>query len=139
MTTLPSTSLGYSEATIAALESLRSQLNCYAVTEIVGRHYLITKNDLIVTNRLGDVDLGDIVQLNRVKELGSKDFTIKGDPYVSNDYYHITATVVEQPKGPFTEIIKKKKRNRRKKRITHKQTYTVLRVREVEVAKLQQD
>ncbi|RIA80744.1 ribosomal protein L21-like protein [Glomus cerebriforme] len=126
----------FSNATKDYLNRLREQLHYYAVIEIRTQKFLITKNDLVITHRLRDVDIGDEIKLNRVLELGSKDYTIKGQPLVSEAFYSIKATVVEQPKGPFIEIFKKKRRNRHKKRITHKQTYTVLRISEVEINKL---
>jgi large subunit ribosomal protein L21 len=132
----PTVAKQYALETIEAVNRLRDQIRYYAIAEIVGRPYLITKNDLVVTNRLKDVSVGDVVRLNRVTELGSRDFTIKGQPLVSKDFFQITATVVEQPMGPFVEEIKKKRRCRRRRRITHKQPYTVLRVSELDVKKL---
>ena len=126
----------FSNITKEYLNRLRDQLHYYAVIEISSQKFLVTKNDLVVTHRLGDVDVGDEIKLNRVLELGSKDYTIKGKPLVSEAFYSIKATVVEQPKGPFIEIFKKKQRNRHRKRITHKQTYTILRISEVEINKL---
>jgi len=126
----------FSNTTKDYLNRLREQLHYYAVAEIRSQKFLITKNDLVITHRLRDVDVGDEIKLNRVMELGSKDYTIKGQPLVSEAFYNIKATVVEQPKGPFIEIFKKKQRNRHRKRVTHKQTYTVLRISEVEINKL---
>ncbi|PKY52116.1 hypothetical protein RhiirA4_469547 [Rhizophagus irregularis] len=126
----------FSTATKDYLNRLREQLHFYAVVEIRSQKFLITKNDLVITHRLSDVDIGDEIKLNRVTEIGSKDYTIKGQPLVSEAFYSIKATVVEQPKGPFIEIFKKKRRNRHKKRVTHKQTYTILRISEVEINKL---
>jgi ribosomal protein L21 len=126
----------FSNKTKEYLNRLRDQLHYYAVVEINSQKFLVTKNDLVTTHRLRDVDVGDEIKLNRVLELGSKDYTIKGQPLVAEAFYSIKATVIEQPKGPFIEIFKKKRRNRHRKRITHKQTYTVLRISEVEINKL---
>ena len=127
----------FSNTTKDYLNRLRDQLHYYAVVEINSQKFLITKNDLVTTHRLRDVGVGDEIKLNRVLELGSRDYTIKGQPLVTEAFYSIKSTVVEQPKGPFIEIFKKKRRNRHKKRITHKQTYTVLRISEVEINKLE--
>ncbi|KAK9718105.1 hypothetical protein K7432_005725 [Basidiobolus ranarum] len=84
-----------------------------------------------------EVQLGDVLKLNRVRELGSKDYTIQGKPYVSQDFYSVRATVIEQPKGKQIEIIKKKRRKGYQRRLTHRQPYTVLRISEVDVNKLE--
>jgi len=121
------------------VSSIRSQLRYYAVAEIVGRPYLITKNDLVIVNRLNDVELGDILSLDKVRELGSKDYTLKGSPYLNEAFYTIHATVIEHPKSKMIEIIKKKRRKNYQRRLTHKQTHTVLRISELDVNDLGKD
>ncbi|KAF9932187.1 hypothetical protein FBU30_008742 [Linnemannia zychae] len=112
---------------------LRNQLRYYAVAEIKNRPYLITKNDIIVLDRLNDVKLGDVIELNQIKELGSKDYAIKGAPYVSQEYFSIKATVIEQPKGKMVETFKKKRRKHFQRRYHIKPLHTLLRVSELEV------
>ncbi|CAG8562162.1 7743_t:CDS:2, partial [Acaulospora morrowiae] len=126
------TSILFSDGTKEAVNRLREQLRYYAVVEIRSQKFLVTKNDLVITHRLRDVNVGDELKLNRVLELGSKDYTIKGQPLVSETFYSVKATVIEQPKGPLIKIIKKKRRNRHRKHVLHKQTYTVLRISEVD-------
>ncbi|KAF9914383.1 hypothetical protein BX616_008418 [Lobosporangium transversale] len=116
-----------------SINLLRNQLRYYAVAEIKNRPYLITKNDIIVLDRLKDVSLGDVIELNQIKELGSKDYAIKGQPYVSPEYYSIKATVIEQPKGKMVETFKKKRRKHFQRRYHIKPLHTLLRVSELEV------
>ncbi|KAG0014575.1 hypothetical protein BGZ81_000376 [Podila clonocystis] len=115
------------------LNLLRNQLRYYAVAEIKNRPYLITKNDIIVLDRLKDVKLGDVIELNQIKELGSKDYSIQGQPYVSPEYFSIKATVIEQPKGKMIETFKKKRRKHFQRRYQFKPLHTLLRVSELEV------
>ncbi|KAG0311118.1 hypothetical protein BGZ97_012073 [Linnemannia gamsii] len=119
--------------TPSELSLLRNQLRYYAVAEIKSRPYLITKNDIIVLDRLKDVKLGDVIELNQIKELGSKDYAIQGAPYVSSEYYSIKATVIEQPKGKIVETFKKKRRKHFQRRYHIKPLHTLLRVSELEV------
>ncbi|ORX94809.1 hypothetical protein K493DRAFT_315326 [Basidiobolus meristosporus CBS 931.73] len=126
----------HGKETIQAVNALREQLRYYAIAEIAGRPFLVTKNDVVVVDHMKEVQLGDVLKLNRIRELGSKDYTIQGKPYVSQDFYSIRATVIEQPKGKQIEIIKKKRRKGYQRRLTHRQPYTVLRISEVEVNKL---
>ncbi|CAG8573730.1 4200_t:CDS:2 [Gigaspora rosea] len=127
----------FSDSTKEAINKLRDQLRYYAIVDIRSQKFLITKNDIVIAHRLRDVNVGDELRLNRVLELGSKDYTIKGQPLVSEAFYNIKATVLEQPKGPFIQIFKKKPRNRHRRRITHKQTYTVLRISEIDINKFE--
>ncbi|KAI9322453.1 ribosomal protein L21-like protein [Dichotomocladium elegans] len=112
---------------------LRDQLRYYAIAEIAGRPLLITKNDKVIVNRLKDVKVGDVVKLDRVRELGSKDYAIKGRPYVDEKHFSISATVIEHTKSKLIRIVKKKRRKNYKRTIEHKQTHTVLRINQVEV------
>ncbi|KAG2227684.1 hypothetical protein INT45_004726 [Circinella minor] len=112
---------------------LRNQLRYYAIAEIAGRPFLITKNDQVIVNRLKDVKVGDVLKLDRVRELGSKDYTIKGQPFVNEGFYDIKATVIEHPKSKLIQIVKKKRRKNYKRTIEHKQTHTVLRISKVDV------
>ncbi|KAF8926909.1 hypothetical protein BGZ47_002465 [Haplosporangium gracile] len=120
-------------STDAQISLLRNQLKYYAVAEIKNRPYLITKNDIIVLDRLKDVNLGDVIELNQIKELGSKDYAIQGAPYVSSEYYSIKATVIEQPRGKIVETFKKKRRKHFQRRYHIKPLHTLLRVSELEV------
>ncbi|KAF9929253.1 hypothetical protein BGZ67_006422 [Mortierella alpina] len=130
----PAGSTPTSESTPSSpVNLLRDQLRYYAVAEIKNRPYLITKNDIIVLDRLKDVKLGDVIELNQIKELGSKDYAIQGKPYVSSEYYSIKATVIEQPKGKIIETFKKKRRKHFQRRYHIKPLHTLLRVSELEV------
>ncbi|OBZ87857.1 Homocitrate dehydratase, mitochondrial [Choanephora cucurbitarum] len=115
------------------LQKLRDQLRYYAVAEISGRPYLITKNDKVIVNRLKDVKVGDVLKLDKVRELGSKDYSLKGSPYVPENIFNINATVIEHTKSKMIQIVKKKRRKNYKRTIEHKQTHTVLRISDVNV------
>ncbi|CAG8726286.1 5489_t:CDS:2, partial [Cetraspora pellucida] len=97
---LPSLRLpkGFTDSTKEAVNKLRDQLRFYAVVDIRSQTFLVTKNDIVIAHRLRDVNVGDELRLNRVLELGSEDYTIKGQPFVSEAFYNIKATVLEQPK-----------------------------------------
>ena len=112
----------------SALTLIRSQPSQYAVTAVAGRKYLLAPRDLLTVPRLNDVAVGDVLELDNVHELGSREYTLRGAPYLSSDVVKITATVVEHTKGQMERIVKKKRRKGYKKTIQHKQTYTRLRI-----------
>ena len=115
-------------STTSALTLIRSQPSQYAVAAIAGKKYLLSPRDLLTVPRLNDVAVGDVLGLDSVHELGSREYTLRGTPHLTPDVVKITATVVEHTKGQMEFIVKKKRRKGYKKTIQHKQTYTRLRI-----------
>lgn len=60
-----------------ALSLLKSQPNHYAIASITGRTYLVAKGDLVTVPRLRDVQVGDVLVLDKVHEIGSRDYTLR--------------------------------------------------------------
>ena len=54
----------------------------FAVVEVGGTQLKVTPNDVVVVEKLGDVDVNDTLRLNRVLLLGSAAETVIGRPYV---------------------------------------------------------
>jgi large subunit ribosomal protein L21 len=120
-------------ATASALASLRSQPQKYVVASIAGRKYLLAPRDLLTVPRLKDVRVGDVLALSEINEVGSRDYTLRGAPTVPPEQVRVHATVVEHTKGQMEVIFKKKRRKGYQKTITHKQTYTRLRIGPIEI------
>ena len=112
----------------SALTHILSQLSQYAVAAVTGRKCPLAPRDLLTTPRLNDVAVGDVIELDNVHELGSREYTLLGAPHPSPDAAKTTATVVEHTKGQMDCIVKKKCRKGYKKAIQHKQSYTRLRI-----------
>lgn len=121
-------------STSSAISLLRSQPSQYVVASVVGRKYLLSPRDLLTVPRLKDVNVGDVLHLSEVHEVGSRDYTIRGNPVISPEKVRVEATVVEHTKGKMEVIFKKKRRKGYQKTIKHKQTYTRLRIGSIEVA-----
>jgi len=121
------------ESTASALDLIRSQPSQYVVASFVGRKYILTPRDLLTVPRLRDVNVGDVLTLDQIHELGSRDYTIRGDPVISPSRVKVEATVVEHTKGKMESIFKKKRRKGYQKTITHKQPYTRLRIGDIEI------
>ncbi|EST07197.1 hypothetical protein PSEUBRA_003366 [Kalmanozyma brasiliensis GHG001] len=60
-----------------ALSLLKSQPKHYAIASITGRTYLVAKGDLVTVPRLKDVQVGDVLVLDKVHEIGSRDYTLR--------------------------------------------------------------
>ncbi|KAJ3168420.1 hypothetical protein HDU87_001151 [Geranomyces variabilis] len=121
-----------SATTLTALSLLRAQPSFYAIIELKARPYHIQTNDIVIAPRINDLALGDVIALDRVREIGSKDFILKGNPYVDPRYFAIKATVVEHVVSRETEVLFKK-RSGRNRIIKNKSHHTALRVGEIEI------
>ncbi|OSD03060.1 hypothetical protein PYCCODRAFT_1467356 [Trametes coccinea BRFM310] len=120
-------------STPSALSLIRSQPSQYVVASVAGRKYLLTPRDLLTVPRLKDVKVGDVLRLSDIHELGSREFTIRGNPTIPPEQVRVEATVVEHTKGQMEFIFKKKRRKGYERTVQHKQTYTRLRIGPIEI------
>ena len=111
---------------------LKQQPSHYVTIHINSFPFLVTPGDLVTLPfRLPDVQVGDILRLTHASLLGSRDFTLKGSPWIEEDLFELRARVVEVTSEPMRFKVKKKQRNRRKKTVKSKHRYTVLRIGEL--------
>lgn len=116
------------------LPLLRAQPNHYITAHIHGFPYLVTEGDRVrLPFRMPGVLPGDVLRLNRASLLGSRDYTLKGEPYIDEALFECRATVLGTESEPLRIKIKTKRRNRRSQRVTSKHKYTILRISEVKV------
>jgi len=120
-------------STIAALELIRSQPSQYVVATFAGRKHILTPRDLLTVPHLRDVKVGDVLALDAIHELGSREYTLRGNPLIPPSRVKVEATVVEHTKGNMEFIFKKKRRKGYRKTIQHKQPYTRLRIGNIEI------
>jgi large subunit ribosomal protein L21 len=121
-------------STADALALIRSQPSHYVVAAVAGRKYLLAPHDLLTVPRLRDVAVGDVLRLSDVHELGSREYTLRGEPVLPAGVVAVRATVVEHTKGALERITKFKRRKGYKKVILHKQPYTRLRISDFDLA-----
>lgn len=76
---------------------------------------------------------GDVLRLNRASALGSRDYTLKGTPYVDERIFECRATVMGTEAEPMRTKEKKKRRNRRINTVKSKHKYTILRIGEIKI------
>lgn len=74
---------------------------------------------------------GDVLRLNRATSLGSRDYTLKGAPYIDEKFFECRARVMGVEAEPLRVKEKKKRRNRRIKTVQSKLKFTVLTIAEV--------
>ena len=120
-------------STAAALQLIRSQPSQYVVASFAGRKYILTPRDMLTVPHLRDVKVGDVLALDEIHELGSREYTLRGNPVISPNTVKVEATVVEHTKGKMEFIFKKKRRKGYRKTIQHKQPYTRIRIGDIEI------
>ncbi|EEB06586.2 aconitate hydratase/ribosomal protein subunit L49 [Schizosaccharomyces japonicus yFS275] len=116
------------------LDSIKQQPEHYADVHIYDRHFIVTKGDQVTLPfRLKGVNVGDTLKLDKVSSLGSRDFTVKGKPWIDPDYFSIEAVVIGKPKSAESVRVKHKRRHRHDRVLRHVQDYTVLRITKLEI------
>jgi large subunit ribosomal protein L21 len=88
---------------------------------------------MLTVPHLRDVKVGDVLVLDEIHELGSREYTLRGNPVIPPNTVKVAATVVEHTKGKMEFIFKKKRRKGYRKTIQHKQPYTRIRIGDIEI------
>jgi large subunit ribosomal protein L21 len=128
-----------SDSTKQLLPLLRTQPPHYITAHIHARPYLITQGDLVrLPFKMPHVGPGDVLRLNRASVIGSRDYTLKGTPYLDERIFECRATVLGTEGEPVRVKEKTKQRNRRVKTVRSKHKFTVLRISELKVKGLEE-
>lgn len=98
------------EATRQCLGLIENQPRKYATLMINSFNFTVTERDRIVTHRLKGVKPGDILEFNKIREVGSADYTLKGSPFVEPRFVTLRACVLENGRGKRMPMEKKRKR-----------------------------
>jgi len=102
----------------------------FAVVQIGGSQYKVVKDDVVVAEKIDDVDINQQIVLDKVYLIGTKDYTSIGRPVVASA--KVYATVEEQCLTDKIIVFKKKRRKNYKRNRGHRQEVTVLRIDKVE-------
>jgi large subunit ribosomal protein L21 len=120
------------------LPLLAAQPSHFISAHIHGRPYLVTAGDMVrLPFRMPGVVPGDVLRLNRASSLGSRDYTLKGAPYLDERIFECRARVMGTEAEPMRTKIKKKRRNRRTRTVQSKHKFTILRIAEVRINTLE--
>ncbi|KAF2847908.1 hypothetical protein T440DRAFT_470716 [Plenodomus tracheiphilus IPT5] len=134
------------------LPLLQTQPVHYFTIHLHGRPYLVTKGDSIrLPFLMPNVKPGDILRLNRVTHIGSRDYTLKAPEtvkgnadhgkkvfYLDERLYTCRARVVGVESEPMRIEEKTKRRQRHTKHVKSKLHFTVLKISELEVRSLEE-
>jgi large subunit ribosomal protein L21 len=117
-----------------SLLPLKYEHNLYASLKIHNSNYLVTKGDLVnLPFCMHTAQIGDVIQLNNIKTIGSRNFTYHSHKSIDPTLVTISAVVVEKTKKPMTIKEVTKRRNRHTKHTLSKHDLTVLRINELKI------
>lgn len=120
------------ETTDKALSLLKTQgKKLYAIAEIKNKPFYFAVNDVLIAPRMKELELGDVIELDRVREIGSPDYVLQGNPYVHPSFYSIKLTVMEHPYSAENVTERKKKAGKSIK--VHRSGHTLLKVSDISV------
>ena len=101
----------------------------FAVVRLGGTQYKITKDDVIVAEKL-DVQVGADLVIDEVLLVGSDLATVVGRPTVQNAT--VTCAVEEQTRDAKVVVFKKRRRQNSRRRNGHRRHVTLLRVTDID-------
>ncbi|TVY48737.1 Homocitrate dehydratase, mitochondrial [Lachnellula occidentalis] len=120
------------------LPLLAAQPSHYISAHIHAKPYLVTAGDTVrLPFHMPGVVPGDILRLNRASSLGSRDYTLKGTPYVDERVFECRARVMGTEAEPMRTKEKKKRRNRRINTVKSKHKFTILKIAELKINSLE--
>ena len=117
----------FSDVSRSTLNLIRNQPSQYVIAALAGRKYLLAPRDIVTVPHMKNTKVGDVLALSKIYELGSREYTLRGDP-IPEKAVSVEATVLEHTKGRMLFLFKKKRRKGYQKRILHKQPYTRIRI-----------
>ncbi|HEX3881696.1 MAG TPA: 50S ribosomal protein L21 [Stellaceae bacterium] len=97
----------------------------FAVIRTGGKQYKVAQNDLITVEKLAG-EPGATIELGEVLMVGEGADVTTGAPLI--DGASVSATLVEQRRGPKIIVFKKKRRQNYRRKNGHRQYETVLRI-----------
>lgn len=94
----------------------------------------MTAGDIVrLPFRMPGVMPGDVLRLNRASSLGSRDYTLKGAPYLDERIFECRARVMGTESEPLRLKEKTKRRNRKINIVKSKHKFTILRISELKI------
>lgn len=120
-----------------ALSKIRTEVpNLYAKLLIHNFPFTVARHDLLKTHRMKDVQVGQVLRLNQIREIGSPSFTLKGAPLLPVNSVEVFATVMEHGKGAKKTTLPHKQRKGPRPVRTIRPLTTVLRIQDIKINEL---
>ncbi|ETL85858.1 ribosomal protein L21 [Phytophthora nicotianae] len=101
----------------------------FAVVKLAGTQYKVTQGDVVITEKIKEAKVGEIMDIDEVLLLGNVNQTIVGRPIVEGA--KVRARVEEQTLDAKIDIFKKKRRKNYRRWNGFRRQVTVLRVTDI--------
>jgi large subunit ribosomal protein L21 len=101
----------------------------YAVVKSGGKEYRVAKGDILRVEKMGG-EVGDQVAIKEVLLVSQEDQVRVGNPYLANAV--VTGEIIQEVKGRKVQTFKMKKRKNYRRFKGHRQTYTYLKVSDIQ-------
>lgn len=102
----------------------------YAIIQTGGKQYRVEPNTVLSVEKI-EAEPGTEIEINEVLMVRTDEGLRAGTPYVQGA--KVVAEVVKQIKGPKIIGFKYKPKKNERKRWGHRQRYTVLRIKEIQI------
>ncbi len=102
----------------------------YAVVKTGGKQYRVEEGDVLRVEKIPG-DIGNPVSLDHVLMYSDGDNTVLGTPVVENAI--VKGCIVKQDKSRKIIVFKYKRRKRYRRKLGHRQSYTAIRIDQIEV------
>jgi len=136
---LPTKPLELTPSIRELLPFMTAQPSHYITIHIHGKPYLVTEGDSVrLPFHMPGVVPGDVLRLNKAANLGSRDYTMKGEPYLDERLFVCRAVVEGAESDPMKIKEKTKRRQRKVKTVKSKHKHTVLRISELKLHTLEE-
>jgi large subunit ribosomal protein L21 len=103
----------------------------YAVIRVGGKQYKVKEGDLIRTERIYGVGVGDVLETKDVLAVFFDDKFILGKPQVEGA--KVKLRKIEDGKGKKIIVLKFKRKKRYRRKYGHRQLYSIFKVEKIEV------
>ena len=114
------------------LHQLKQEPKHYALIAVHDQLRLVTPGDIVIFNRL-NTNLGDILSFNRIREIGSPGYVVRGQPEINASWIRVVGTVIGHPESKAVVVRKFKKRKNYHRHYVHRQRHTVVRISQIDI------
>lgn len=101
----------------------------FAVIETGGKQYVVSVGDVLEVELLAEHEAGKKVEFDTVLMTDVSQATKVGTPYVAGS--KVTATLVEETKGPKLSILRYQAKSNRDRKIGHRQKYAKIKIESI--------
>ena len=102
----------------------------YAVVKTGGKQYRVEEGDILRIEKIPG-EIGNPISFDKVLMFSDGDNTVLGRPVVENAV--VKGCIIEQDRSRKIIVFKYKRRKRYRRKLGHRQSYTAIRIDQIEV------